>query len=113
MERVKRYIIGNGWVMRSEDSKAKIVLQLAENVREIQEFQHSEGTQIASADTDHLMTVVFQALICASVLLISSRTFIGIYAAGWNLTPSLTLSSRNFSNETAGLGRWYLGIYPR
>ncbi|KAJ5427846.1 Aminoglycoside phosphotransferase [Penicillium cf. griseofulvum] len=39
MERIRGDIIGEGWVNRSEDSKAKLLSQLAEKIREMRELQ--------------------------------------------------------------------------
>ncbi|KAJ5770741.1 uncharacterized protein N7511_002792 [Penicillium nucicola] len=50
MERIKGDIIGKGWVRRKEDSKAKLLSQLAEKFREMRELQPSEGTTISSVD---------------------------------------------------------------
>jgi Predicted aminoglycoside phosphotransferase len=50
MERIRGDIIGRGWVNRSEDSKAKLLSQLAEKIREMRELQPSEGNTVASVD---------------------------------------------------------------
>ncbi|KAJ5189667.1 Aminoglycoside phosphotransferase [Penicillium cf. griseofulvum] len=50
MERIRGDIIGEGWVNRSEDSKAKLLSQLAEKIREMRELQPSEGNTVSSVD---------------------------------------------------------------
>ncbi|KAH2976247.1 hypothetical protein KXW58_007137 [Aspergillus fumigatus] len=50
MERIKGDIIGNGWVKRSENSKAKLLSQLAEKIREMRDLQPPEGMGVASVD---------------------------------------------------------------
>ncbi|KAJ5720912.1 kinase-like protein [Penicillium malachiteum] len=54
MERIEGDIIGNGWVKRSEDSKAKLLSQLAEKIREMRGLRPPEGTMIASVDDGSL-----------------------------------------------------------
>lgn len=50
MERIKGDIIGRGWVKPSEDSKAKLLSQLAGKVREMRDPQPSQGIRVASVD---------------------------------------------------------------
>lgn len=50
MERIQGDIIGRDWVKRSEDSKAKLLSQLAEKIREMRDLQPSEGIMVASVD---------------------------------------------------------------
>ncbi|RHZ74236.1 hypothetical protein CDV55_107070 [Aspergillus turcosus] len=50
MERIKGHMIGSGWVKRSEDSKAKLLSQLANIVREMRDLQPPEGVGVASVD---------------------------------------------------------------
>ncbi|KAH3603029.1 hypothetical protein KXV56_005737, partial [Aspergillus fumigatus] len=54
MERIKGDIIGNGWVKRSENSKAKLLSQLAEKIREMRDLQPPEGMGVASVDSGSL-----------------------------------------------------------
>lgn len=54
MGRIKGDIIGNGWVKRSEDSKAKLLSQLAEKIREMRGLRPPEGTRVASVDDGSL-----------------------------------------------------------
>ncbi|CEJ58686.1 hypothetical protein PMG11_07335 [Penicillium brasilianum] len=48
MERIKGDMIGRGWVKRSEDSKAKLLTQLAGKVREMRDLQPPPGIGVAS-----------------------------------------------------------------
>jgi aminoglycoside phosphotransferase len=50
MERIKGDIIGSGWVRRSEDSKAKLLSQLARHIHEMRDLQPPEGMGLASVD---------------------------------------------------------------
>ena len=50
MERIQGDIIGKGWVYRSEDSKARLLSQLAEKIREMRKLQPAEGNMIANVD---------------------------------------------------------------
>jgi hypothetical protein len=50
MERIKGDIIGNGWVNRSENSKANLLSLLAEKIREMRDLQPPEGMGVASVD---------------------------------------------------------------
>lgn len=50
MERIKGDIIGRGWAKRSEDSKAKLLSQLAGMVREMRDLEPSQGMRVASVD---------------------------------------------------------------
>jgi hypothetical protein len=50
MERIKGDIIGNGWVRRSEESKAKLLGQLKETIAKMRELQPPENIGVASVD---------------------------------------------------------------
>ncbi|KAJ5789105.1 uncharacterized protein N7518_006116 [Penicillium psychrosexuale] len=50
MERIQGDIIGKRWVYRSEDSKAKLLSQLAEKILEMRKLQPPEGNMIANVD---------------------------------------------------------------
>ncbi|CAG8251617.1 unnamed protein product, partial [Penicillium salamii] len=50
MERIKGDMIGYLWGHRSEESKAKLLSQLAEKVRQLRDIQPPEGCKIASVD---------------------------------------------------------------
>ncbi|KAK2811587.1 hypothetical protein FQN50_001929 [Emmonsiellopsis sp. PD_5] len=50
MERIEGDIIGNGWVKRSEQSRAKLLLQLREMVREMRELRPPDDMGVASID---------------------------------------------------------------
>lgn len=50
MERIQGNIIGSGWVSRSEESKAKLLAQLATMIREMRELNPPEGMGVASVD---------------------------------------------------------------
>jgi thiamine kinase-like enzyme len=50
MERIKGDIIGNGWVKRTEESKAKLLSQLKSLVAQMREIQPPEGMGVASVD---------------------------------------------------------------
>lgn len=50
MERITGDIIGNGWVRRSEESKAKLLGQLKENITKMRELQPPENIGVASVD---------------------------------------------------------------
>ncbi|KAJ5361944.1 Aminoglycoside phosphotransferase [Penicillium brevicompactum] len=50
MERIKGDMIGHGWVYRSEESEAKLLLQLTENVRQLRDLQPPEDNKIASVN---------------------------------------------------------------
>ncbi|KAJ5697413.1 hypothetical protein N7488_011097 [Penicillium malachiteum] len=54
MERIKGDMIGKGWVKRNENSKAKLLSQLAERIRELRSLQPPEGTRVASVDNGSL-----------------------------------------------------------
>jgi len=54
MERAQGDMIGNGWVKRSEESRAKLLSQLGNMVREMRELQPPEGMGIASVDRGSL-----------------------------------------------------------
>ncbi|PTU20112.1 hypothetical protein P175DRAFT_0510055 [Aspergillus ochraceoroseus IBT 24754] len=54
MERIKGAIIGSGWVHRNEESKAKLLSQLAKMVAEMRELQPPDGIVVASVDTHRL-----------------------------------------------------------
>ncbi|KAJ5902832.1 hypothetical protein N7495_003360 [Penicillium taxi] len=54
MERIQGDIIGRGWVDRSKDSKAKLLLQFAEKIREMRELQPPQGNIVASIDGESL-----------------------------------------------------------
>lgn len=50
MERIQGDIIGNGWVKRNKESKAKLLSQLGSLVREMHELQPPQGMGVASVD---------------------------------------------------------------
>ncbi|OJJ96598.1 hypothetical protein ASPACDRAFT_54471 [Aspergillus aculeatus ATCC 16872] len=50
MKRIKGDIIGNGWVRRSEESKAKLLSALAKTIREMRDLRPPEGMGVASVD---------------------------------------------------------------
>lgn len=50
MERIKGDIIGNGWVRRSGESKAKLLSALARMIREMRDLRPLEGMGVASVD---------------------------------------------------------------
>lgn len=50
MERIRGDVIGSGWVKRSEVSKAKLLSQLENMVREMRNLQPPEGMGVASVD---------------------------------------------------------------
>ncbi|RAH72564.1 kinase-like protein [Aspergillus aculeatinus CBS 121060] len=50
MERIKGDIIGNGWVRRSEESKAKLLSALARMIREMRDLRPPESMGVASVD---------------------------------------------------------------
>ncbi|KAI2707281.1 hypothetical protein CBS147332_6935 [Penicillium roqueforti] len=50
MERIQGEMIGKGWVYRSENSKAKLLSQLAEKIREMRKLRPAEGNMIANVD---------------------------------------------------------------
>jgi thiamine kinase-like enzyme len=50
MERIKGDIIGNGWLKRSEESKAKLLSQLKSTIAKMREIQPPEGMVVASLD---------------------------------------------------------------
>lgn len=50
MERIKGDMIGHGWMYRSEESKAKLLSQLTENVCQLRDLQPPEDNKIASVD---------------------------------------------------------------
>ncbi|EAW22828.1 aminoglycoside phosphotransferase family protein [Aspergillus fischeri NRRL 181] len=49
-KRIKGDIIGSGWVKRSENSKAKLLSQLAKEIRKMRDLQPPEGMGVASVD---------------------------------------------------------------
>ncbi|EZF35249.1 hypothetical protein TMEN_5755 [Trichophyton mentagrophytes] len=50
MERIKGDMIGRGWVCRSEESKAKLLSQLAKMITELRQLKPPEGATISSVD---------------------------------------------------------------
>ncbi|CAG7956139.1 unnamed protein product [Penicillium olsonii] len=50
MERIQGDMISNGWLRRSEESKAKLLSQLAGLVQQMRDIRPPEGTRIASVD---------------------------------------------------------------
>ena len=50
MERIQGDMIANGWLRRSEESKAKLLSQLAGLVQQMRDIRPPEGTRIASVD---------------------------------------------------------------
>ncbi|KAG2415381.1 hypothetical protein HFD88_006572 [Aspergillus terreus] len=50
MERIKGDMVGNGWVHRSEESKARLLSQLRSMIAEMRTLRPPEGTKIASVD---------------------------------------------------------------
>ncbi|CAI7588376.1 unnamed protein product [Penicillium bialowiezense] len=55
MERIKGDMIGNGWVKRNEGSKAKLLSQLAENIRVMRDIRPPEGIKVVSVDGESLL----------------------------------------------------------
>ncbi|KAE8152907.1 kinase-like protein [Aspergillus avenaceus] len=52
--RIKGDIIGSGWVKQSENSKAKLLSQLAKKICEMRDLQPPEGMEVASLDGESL-----------------------------------------------------------
>ncbi|PYI11270.1 kinase-like protein [Aspergillus sclerotiicarbonarius CBS 121057] len=50
MERIKGKMIGIGWVKRPEQSKAKLLSQLAKHITEMRQLQPPDGMGVASVD---------------------------------------------------------------
>ncbi|KAE8378350.1 kinase-like domain-containing protein, partial [Aspergillus bertholletiae] len=50
MERIKGDMIGSGWIHRNEESKAKLLSQLAKMIAEMRELQPPDGIVVASVD---------------------------------------------------------------
>lgn len=64
MERIRGEIIGNGWVHRDEESKAKLLSQLSEKIQEMRQLQPPEGISVASVDGGSL----FDGRICGPLV---------------------------------------------